>query len=1175
MGDNKWIGEAFELFLAVPELRPMLVGFLQIVGIAVGTFVLRRCHNRDMSWVYVVCLGGVIAVNLVLPLHLARVGWSYPIPTFEQSTSIAVDQLPASLLDSGISQPTLNPFSTQIKTFSEGELERSFDDTLITSNIVKSSITMQSTIPLSAWPIAIAIYASVVLFQLLRTARGWQLLQQAARRGITLSDRSSRLIQDCQHRLRISSQVTVFRSTEVSLPLTFGFIRPVVLLPVDFEEWTPLEQRAVVMHEFSHIARRDMLGELLVRSMQAFYWLHPASHWIANQVRAVREGATDQRVIASGFSPQEYAMCLVQILERELASSTKCLPRSPSIAMSAYGDMEVRINSILRGEEKMDCVRGSVWIVCLALFMSVTMVRLDAVPTANPISVLIEAPTMPTETPLPEASPNQARSSTLVTDDLKRLPNNDLLDMILKGPVAETVANNIDSPDGVLLNLSGRVLGPNGKPVRGCTVVLRHIDEGKLYKLLVKSTMEFPSLSVDTRLQSLRARTTTDDNGRYSFSNLFVPSDLDPVDHRAWTGQLIAGHSKMGIGWENFASVREQNISRELDIRLSEVTSVEGQCLNSDGTSAGETHVVVSGMSNVAESRSHYILLLGDLQVDALTDSNGRFQFLNFPKNAVVNISATGVGCRGGTFLRVAKDHVNSSDFESIDIPRGLAIQTNPALLNLRKAVQIPIRVINTKGEPVSGVEIYGVGPRQKTDHLGLIHLTIYPQDAEAANTFDTAANRESRIFASFEKGSPYLSTSHTFRWDSITESKPIDFVVEEGTRVRGRVITKEGSGAPGAVIREVKPSGQSSKVDDEGNFELTLPKQKCRLILCGLGYRIPSFDQVSRFNSALEFPSDWRCFEVDATKGDAIELPTITVQKSEPIHVVAQLPNGIPANSATAILTDINIVREDQNLYFRKGFLSTSVSIGSDGFGTLLPQGIPSKLASVEVRLIHENTPYLGIAKLDQMSGGQLSVRLKPEWLIRGRISLDGQPVQGAWVHAKRDMPTNGETLRPDSVLLCSMTTNPLGEYEFIVPRDRDYEIQVSSLPQDNSAYGSTHKLTQRTANEMEVPEFRFEKGTESISGTVVNLKGEPIADAFVSIRGEKDRLWIGHFASSPVKTDKSGRFVSRSLPKGTLHLRASWSEVPKRTASSSAVAISTGETNVRLIVPTNQTNN
>ena len=114
-------------------------------------------------------------------------------------------------------------------------------------------------------------------------------------------------------------------------------------------------------------------------------------------------------------------------------------------------------------------------------------------------------------------------------------------------------------------------------------------------------------------------------------------------------------------------------------------------------------------------------------------------------------------------------------------------------------------------------------------------------------------------------------------------------------------------------------------------------------------------------------------------------------------------------------------------------------------------------------------------------------------------------------------------------------MTTNHLGEYEFIMPRDRDYEIQVSYLPQDSLCYGSTHSLTHRSSNEMEVPEFRCERGTESITGSVLNLKGEPIAGARFHARKRVATLdWpvqIEHCKIRQVRAIRNDEFATRFL--------------------------------------------
>ena len=90
MDSSRWCETAFQMLLSFPKLSSILVGVLQIVGIALGIFVLRWCHKQGSNWVYVVCLAGIFAVLMLLPLHLARSGWAYSIPLIKHEHTVVV-----------------------------------------------------------------------------------------------------------------------------------------------------------------------------------------------------------------------------------------------------------------------------------------------------------------------------------------------------------------------------------------------------------------------------------------------------------------------------------------------------------------------------------------------------------------------------------------------------------------------------------------------------------------------------------------------------------------------------------------------------------------------------------------------------------------------------------------------------------------------------------------------------------------------------------------------------------------------------------------------------------------------------------------------------------------------------------------------------------------------------
>ena len=66
-------------------------------------------------------------------------------------------------------------------------------------------------------------------------------------------------------------------------------------------------------HELAHVARFDCLTHTFAVAACALYWFHPAMWWIARQLRIERELACDDRVIAMGAEPREYAGHLLEI----------------------------------------------------------------------------------------------------------------------------------------------------------------------------------------------------------------------------------------------------------------------------------------------------------------------------------------------------------------------------------------------------------------------------------------------------------------------------------------------------------------------------------------------------------------------------------------------------------------------------------------------------------------------------------------------------------------------------------------------------------------------------------------------------------------------------------------------------------------------------------------------
>ncbi len=82
-------------------------------------------------------------------------------------------------------------------------------------------------------------------------------------------------LQPLAHSLGINQTIDLRQSAAGSMPITYGVVRPTILLPSDVLTWSEGRRRAVLLHELAHVQRRDFATQLLGRFTLAIYWRHP------------------------------------------------------------------------------------------------------------------------------------------------------------------------------------------------------------------------------------------------------------------------------------------------------------------------------------------------------------------------------------------------------------------------------------------------------------------------------------------------------------------------------------------------------------------------------------------------------------------------------------------------------------------------------------------------------------------------------------------------------------------------------------------------------------------------------------------------------------------------------------------------------------------------------------
>ncbi len=177
------------------------------------------------------------------------------------------------------------------------------------------------------------------------------------------------------------------------MPATWGVRQPVVMLPSTAREWSDARLDPVLVHELTHVARRDAGWHAVVQVMLAVWWMHPLAWVAARRLRAERERACDDVVLAFGARASDYASDLVSL-------AGECGETELTLAMARRSQLEGRVMAILNPRLKRNGRTGAATLVAAALVLAM-------VPMASLTSMHVAAAGPDGQATAQQAAPDQ------------------------------------------------------------------------------------------------------------------------------------------------------------------------------------------------------------------------------------------------------------------------------------------------------------------------------------------------------------------------------------------------------------------------------------------------------------------------------------------------------------------------------------------------------------------------------------------------------------------------------------------------------------------------------------------------------------------------------------------------------------------------------------------------
>lgn len=423
--------------------------------------------------------------------------------------------------------------------------------------------------------------------------------------------------------LEIRRLVALRECPRRTIPMTWGILRPVILLPNAADAWPDDRRQAVLMHELAHVRRRDCLALLIAQLAMALYWFNPLV-WLAwRRLLNESERACDDLVLSQGSKASDYAEHLLGVAA---GAKADVLGASAAIAMARPSQLHGRLLAIL--DEKQNRRR----LTRLALGMALAVVTGVVVP----LSVL------------KAVESNQSETSGGGYAELKK-----------PGGVVDTRdRSEADTPkeenkkSSAALLYTGQVIDKQtSKPIGGARVtVLRRVGS---------RTTPF---SEWRKLGETEHQTGAD--GRYTFT---VPPEQVAEDHLYVEITITHTDYVRFYGGYSFAMIRKNEKLGELPffarLALEPAMAISGTIVAPDGKPAKDIKIKAWSAPN-KEDVNH------SSWGDTKSDEKGRFQL--------------GVHRGGEAILWILPDgyspsthvlHANRGDLGRFTLERGLVLR--------------------------------------------------------------------------------------------------------------------------------------------------------------------------------------------------------------------------------------------------------------------------------------------------------------------------------------------------------------------------------------------------------------------------------------------------------------------------------------------------------------------
>ncbi len=162
-------------------------------------------------------------------------------------------------------------------------------------------------------PWIFSLYIFIIAGKLIKAVYSWQHFKHQFKTGLQKPGVELKLFTELKaYQFGIKRKVKLWLSHSIQTPVTFGFFKPIILLPVALvNNITTLQAETLILHELTHIRTHDYLLNWFLVIAETIFFFNPFITALCKQIKLEREKHCDLNVISFEYSPALYAETLL------------------------------------------------------------------------------------------------------------------------------------------------------------------------------------------------------------------------------------------------------------------------------------------------------------------------------------------------------------------------------------------------------------------------------------------------------------------------------------------------------------------------------------------------------------------------------------------------------------------------------------------------------------------------------------------------------------------------------------------------------------------------------------------------------------------------------------------------------------------------------------------------